>query len=84
MNNRGQNLLLAIITMVMVFVFGMLVMNHLPDDVSSARVIGLDCTNPNISDGNKITCLGVDLVVPIVFISIISLAAGAVMSRFIL
>jgi hypothetical protein len=83
-NKKGQNLLLAILTGVMIFMFGMLFMNHVPDDVSAARAIGLDCTNPTISDGNKVTCLAVDAVIPILFIAIVSLAAGAILSRFII
>lgn len=84
MNRKGQNLLFAIITAVMLFMGGMLFINFLMDDVSMARSIGLDCQNPNISDGNKVTCLGVDLVIPITFIAILSLAGGAILSRFIL
>lgn len=84
MNRKGQNLLFALITAVMIFVAGMLFINHLGDDVSLARNIGLDCTNPDISDGNKMTCLAVDLVIPIVFVAILSLFAGAILSRFLI
>jgi hypothetical protein len=84
LNRKGQNLLLAILTMIMIFAAGMMFLNHLPDDVISAKVIGLDCTNPDISDGNKLTCLGADLVIPIVFVAIVSLAIGSILSRFVI
>lgn len=84
MNSKGQNFLLALITAVFIFAAGMMFLNHIPDDVSAAKVIGLDCTNSTISDGNKATCLAADAVVPIVFLAIVSLAGGAILSRFII
>lgn len=82
MNKRGQNLILALMAAAMIFVSGMLFLNHIKDDVSLTRSINLDCSNPNNSDGTKLTCLGVDLVVPIVFLLIISLAGGIIFDRF--
>jgi hypothetical protein len=84
MNKRGQNLILAIIAAVMVFVAGMLFLNHIKDDVTLTRVTGLDCTNNSISDGNKLTCLGADLVVPVFILIVVSVAGGAIVSRFII
>lgn len=82
-NKKGQNLFLAVITAVMIFAAGMMFLNHVPDDATLARNVGLDCTNPNISDGNKITCIAVDSTIPVVFLAIISLAGGAILSRFV-
>ena len=84
MNNKGQSLMLALLAAVMIFMAGMLMLNHIKDDVTLTRAIGLDCTNSNISDGAKMTCLGVDLVIPILIIAIVSAAGGAVLSRFII
>lgn len=84
MNNRGQNLLLALLTAVMIFVAGMLIMNHVLDDISLTRTVGLDCSNPNISDGTKVTCLGVNIIAPLLIIVIVSLALSAILSRFII
>jgi hypothetical protein len=84
LNRKGQNLLLAIITTVLIFAAGMMFLNHIPDDVISTKIIGLDCTNPDISDGNKLACMGTDLIIPILFVAIVSLALGAILSRFII
>ena len=84
MNKKGQNLIFAIITGVMIFIAGMLFLNHIMDDVTLTRAVGLDCTNTTISDGNKVTCLGVDLVVPIFILTVVSVAGGAIVSRFII
>lgn len=82
MNKRGQNLLLAILTAIIIFMAGMLFLNHVMDDVTLTRTIGLDCTSSTISDGTKLTCLGVDLVIPLLIMVIVSTAAGAILSRF--
>jgi hypothetical protein len=81
---RGQSLILAILAAVMIFVAGMLFLNHIKDDVTLIRSIGMDCSNPTISDGAKATCLGIDLVVPIVIILVVSATGGAILSRFII
>lgn len=82
MNKKGQNMPLAILTGVMIFIAGMLFMNHILDDISLARTVGLDCSNMEISDGTKITCLGVDLIAPILIVTIVSVSMGVIMSRF--
>jgi hypothetical protein len=79
---KGQNLILALLAAIMIFVAGMLFLNHIKDDVSLTRSVGLDCTNSSISAGTKVTCLGVDLVVPIIIILVVSAAGGAILSRF--
>jgi hypothetical protein len=82
MNKHGQNFLLALITAVMLFMAGMLFLNHVKDDVSLTRTIGLDCSSTTISDGTKVTCLGVDLVMPILIIAIVSVSMGVILERF--
>ena len=84
MNKKAQSLMLAILAGVMIFVAGMLFLNHIKDDVSLTRTIGMDCTNSSISDGAKVTCLGVDLVVPMVMITIVGVAGSAILSRFLI
>lgn len=84
MNTKGQNLLLALITAVMIFMAGMLFLNQVMNDVSLARTVGIDCSSSTISDGTKLTCFGIDLVIPILMIAIVSTAAGAILSRFVL
>lgn len=74
----------AIITATLIFTVGMLIMNHLMADVSIARTVGIDCSDPNLSSGAQITCIGFDLVIPVCIITIVSISAGAVLSRFII
>ena len=83
MNNKGQSLLFAIIGAVMIFMAGMLFLNHVMDDVTLARTIGFDCDSSTISSGTMLTCIGIDLVIPILIISIVSLAGGLIINRFV-
>ena len=80
MNKRGQNWGLTIISAIMIFMMGMVVINLIKPEITNARS-GLDCTNSSISDGNKLTCLGVDSTLPYFIMTIISLAGGALMAR---
>lgn len=80
-NKKGQNLILGLLAAVMIFTAGMLFLNHIKDDVTLTRTVGMDCTG-DISDGAKATCLGLDLVVPIFIIMVVSAAGGAILSRF--
>lgn len=82
MNKKGQNFLLALLTAIMIFMAGMLFLNQVMNDVSITRSIGIDCSSDTISDGTKVTCIGIDLVIPILMISIVSLALGSILSRF--
>lgn len=81
MNNKGAGLLIAIVIAVMIFAAGMLFMNFIKDDVTSAR-LGMDCTNSTISDGAKVTCLGIDIVIPYFILGILSSAGGIIVARF--
>jgi len=84
MNNLGQGLLSSILIGVMIFMAGMLFTNFLKSDVTDARsaLVGLDCNNNTISDGNKVTCLGVDLVIPYFIWGVISASGGVIIARF--
>ena len=55
----------AVVTFIFFFLIGMVVVNLIKPDVSLARnAANLDCGNASISDGNKLTCLAVDLTIP--------------------
>lgn len=83
MNKVGGGFLMALVVAALLFFFGMLVVNFIKPDVSIATSsAGLDCDNINISDGAKVTCLGIDLVVPYFIVLVISVAGGFVASRF--
>ena len=81
MNKRGTGLLFGIIVAFMIFASGVLVVNLIKGDVDDART-GLNCSDVTISDGAKLTCLGVDLAIPYFIIAFVSIAGGIVSARF--
>lgn len=85
-NKKGQTLGIAIMVALFLFIVGMMSVNFLKDEVSRARDgDNLDCSNTNvISDGNKLTCLAVDIVIPYFIITVISVSGGYITRRFIL
>jgi len=82
MNKKGA-LFFSIITAVFVFMVGMVVINLIKPDVTLARNSdNLYCSNvTNISDGTKLTCLAVDLVVPYFIITIVAISIGIIMEN---
>ena len=83
MNNKVQTIFLSVIFAVMIFIAGMLFMNHLPSVVSDTTS-SLDCNNLSISDGAKLTCLGADISMPYLFLTIFSLAGGIITAKLLL
>lgn len=81
MNNRGQTLGLSILYGVFFFIMAIIFINFLQPDIRAAQT-SLDCNNvAGISDGNKITCLLVDGVMPYFIIAILSAAIGTITAR---
>ena len=75
MNKRG-GVLLMILFSIFIFMVGVLFMNLLKDDVTSAKT-NLSCSSSStISDGTKLACIIVGGVIPYFIIMIISLAGG--------
>lgn len=74
---------LAIIVGVFIFLVGLASINLLKPDIDIVRSSsGINCDNSsNISDGTKIVCLTVDLVVPFFIISILSLVGGLIVIK---
>ena len=80
MNKKGS-WGLAIISAIMIFLIGMVVVNLLKPDITTFR-LAMDCATPSaISDGTKLTCLMGDLTIPYFIIVVFSIAGGAIMSR---
>lgn len=77
MNKRGGGVFFGATIALFVFIFGVLFIPFIINDLTNFR-INLDCTNPLISDGTKITCLFGDLVIPYIIWFFISLAIGIV------
>jgi len=90
MNKIGQaqgGVGIAIIVALMLFIIGLTSVNFLTTEVTNARaaVGGLDCADStSISDGTKLTCLAVDLVVPYFIILVFAAAGGYITSRFLI
>jgi|TARA_R100000501_G_C2576003_1_gene81081 hypothetical protein len=81
-SKKGQTMGLAIISAVMLFIVGMLMLNLITPEITRARgSTQMDCTNTSISDGAKITCLVVDSAVPYYFITIFSIVGGIITAR---
>lgn len=84
-NKHGQTLGIAVIAAIMIFIVGMLSINFVKPAVTEARdAAHLNCADPTISDGTKMLCLTVDLVVPYFIILIFSAAGGLIVARFVL
>ena len=85
MNKKAQATLgLAMIVAITLFIVGMVVVNILKPEITRARdATNLDCSNTAvISDGTKMTCLVVDLVLPYFMVLVISTAGGLITARF--
>lgn len=86
MNKKAQAGLsmLGISIMISIFLFmiGITQINFIKDIVTSTRGASqLNCAVDTISDGNKLTCLLVDLVIPYFIITVISAAGGLITAR---
>ena len=84
MNKKGQTLGMAVLVMITIFIVGMMSVNYLKPEITRARDLNnLDCSNTAvISDGTKLTCLVVDVVVPYFIVLIFSVAGGIITARF--
>lgn len=70
LNKKANGWLLDIIIFIFIFAAGMILMQYLGNDVISAR-LALSCASPSsITDGTKLTCLEIDIVIPF-FIAIV-------------
>jgi len=84
--NKTGGLGVTIIVTITFFLVGMMCINYLTEDVSLTRASDkLDCSNATgISDGNKLTCLAVDLVIPYFILLIFSAAGGHLTAKFLI
>lgn len=81
MNNKGQTLALGIISAIVIFIIGMLIINFLMPEVTTFRT-NLNCSNPSaISDGTKLLCLVGDAVIPYIIVLVFSITIGGIISR---
>ena len=85
MNKKAQtsgisSLGIALMVAMFIFMIGMININFIKDEVTRARGADqLNCISDAVSDGTKITCLIVDIVIPY-FIILIFAAAGGIIT----
>lgn len=86
MNKKGSGLGISIIVAIMFFIVGLTMINFLTPEVTRTRAGDmLNCADASaISDGNKLTCLAVDMVVPYFIVLVFSAAAGYITAKFII
>lgn len=85
MNKKGQTLGMAILIAITIFIVGMLCVNFLKPEITRARnSTNLDCDGSTISDGTKLACLAVDIVIPYFIVIVFSVAGGVIASRFLI
>jgi len=81
MKKKGQSLAIGIMSFIFVFIVGMLFLNFLLPEVSTARV-DLNCADASaISDGTKLLCLAIGTTVPYWIIIIFGISIGFVTAR---
>jgi len=85
-NKKGQTLGISIIIGITILIVGLMSINFVRDEVTDVRLAsGLDCSNSTgISDGTKLTCLAVDLVVPYFLLLVLSAVGGIIVARLLL
>lgn len=83
MNKGGQSLGISVIIAITFFIVGMISLNFIRDEIDTVRLpSGLDCDNSSVSDGTKLTCLTVDLILPYLILLILSIAGGVIVGKF--
>lgn len=81
-NKNGQTLGVSVIIAIFIFIVGIPIINIISPDITSAKIL-LDCSNAaGISDGTKMTCLVVDVVLPYFILLVVSISGGLVVSKF--
>ena len=76
-SKKAQTSLVAVMVGIFIFMLSMTFINPISDVIKESRnVENLDCENSSITDGAKMTCLIVDLIMPY-FIAIVLAVAGA-------
>lgn len=84
MNNKGQLALVGLMIGIFIFFIAMAFINPIKEVIDDARDTDqLNCSSATISDGKKITCLAIDLILPYFIIIVLAVAGGWISARFI-
>jgi len=73
--NKKGGIFMGIAIALIVWVFGVLFLPYVIDDVATFRE-AMECSSNDISGGNMLVCLGGGILVPYVIWTIFSLAIG--------
>lgn len=77
-NRKGQTLLFGLMIAAYVLIMAILFIDPLVDIFSDVRgTEKLDCTNTSISTGTRLTCIQVDLLLPVFIWVVITAGFGA-------
>jgi hypothetical protein len=83
MNNKGQVALIGLMVGIMIFMMAMIFIDPISDVITETRNnTQLDCSNSSITDGQKATCLIVDLILPYFIAVVIAVAGAYISARF--
>ncbi len=85
MNKKAQAGGFAIILAIFIFIVAMSAINLLKPDITLLRTSsGINCSDASsISDGTKLICLGLDVVIPVMIVSVFLVAGGLIINKFI-
>lgn len=72
---KKGNIFFGVTIGLFIYIMGILFIPFLTDDITTARG-ELNCTDTTISDGSKLICLQIDLVIPYLIWFFISLLLG--------
>lgn len=85
MNRKGQLALVGFAIGFFIFLLGLALINPIKDVIEPVRSSSqLDCGNSTISDGQKLTCLGVDLLLPYFIITVFAVSGAYFTARFVI
>lgn len=84
LRNKGQAALVGLMIGIMVFMMAMVFIDPIKDTMIQVRAVDqLDCGNSSITDGEKMTCLVVDLILPYFIVIVIAIAGAWIGARFV-
>lgn len=81
--NKKGNIYAVVMVALIVFMIGMIMINFLKPEITSART-ALSCSSSTITDGTKMLCLTVDIVLPYFILLVLSLAAGVITDKLLI
>jgi len=82
---KGQTAIVGLMIGVFIFMLAMAFIDPISDVITEVRNKSqLDCSNSSISDGHKLTCLLVDLMLPYFIATVIAVAGGWIGARLII